>query len=408
MKFTLPLADGNYPFLLTEKDEARSTDNWAWSFLRLNPYYRHDFELVRVRPGVHSHLDEARRLISHFRIKQLPPGSQPIWPPAYDLPLPTELPDAVANLDSRYFIADGKPIRRRHQQFAYVPATLQEWLNDHGGIASIAQLDIREFDAARDYGLSDWVHPDRQSLEDLEADQSWFHYINEPVWSAGTWALRPSNKPLIHIDSSGREITVGTQQQPEIVTKITVLKGADPEGTVKQLVVGQPLPLDYLSTKSTELHFLICLDGYVEPQLAAMRPIADDLKTLHQQYFPKAVAKGSNSNFVPIIKDPREITEQVPAILASMFRDLTQSPIKSRKNWRAITVDVAAPIVKQFEDLTKQLVEIQDSLADQLTFPLRKRIGRTGGDHWLKKNLSVLELYFYGFDSSDVNASLLV
>jgi hypothetical protein len=407
MKLTCPPVTGAYPFKLTNEEQSRNNDNWAWSFLRLNPYYRHDFDLVRIRHGVQSHLDEARRLISHFRIKQLPPGSNPMRTPAYDFPLPTSLPDAIADLDSGYFIVDGKPIPPTLHQFVHVPTTLQEWLNNHGGIASIVQLDIREFDAPRDYGIADWIHPDRQSLEVLEAGQSWFHFINEPVWCAGTWALRPSNKPLIHIDSSGQKIIVGTEKRPEVTKEITVIQENDPEVTVKRLERGHPLPLNYHSTSSTELHFLICLDGNVEPQLAAVRPIADDLKALHGQYFHEAIAKGTCSNFVPIIKDPLDLDQQVHGILAGMFKDLTQSRIKSRKNWRAITIDVAAPMVKQFEDLKKQLIEIQDSVSGQLTFPLRKRVGRTSGDHWLKRNLSVLELYFYGFDNSDVNSSLL-
>ncbi len=408
MQFTLPLDENNnYPFRLTVEDKGRSNDNWAWSFLRLNPYYRHDFNVVLARPDVQPHLDEAKRLIFRFRMKTLPDEYASIRHPMSLPTLPTELPKAVADLDSRYFILDGEPLCPPREQFSSDPATLQGWLNQQGGIANIARLDIRDIDAPRDYGIAAWVHPDQQTLEELPPGCSWFHFINEPVWSVGTWALRPSNVPRMHTTASGREIMVGTEERTVIVKEVTERLAPDFGEAVRQLVVGRPIPLMYGSKKSTELYFLICLDGYIEPQVNAVRPIANDLKALHRAYFPKAIARGSLPDFVPIIENPHDPATQLTAPLSGLFKSLTQAPTRNRKHWRAITIDVAAPMVEQIDYLTKRLLEIQDSIAAQLTFPLRKRTGRTDGDHWLKKNLSVLELYFYGFDGDSVRPSLL-
>jgi hypothetical protein len=408
MQFTLPLAENNnYPFRLTEDDKGRSNDNWAWSFLRLNPYYRHDFNLVLTQPDVQPHLDEAKRLIFRFRMKTLPAEYASIRHPTALLTLPTELPKAVADLDSRYFMFNGEPLAPPRKHFSSEPATLQGWLNKQGGIANIAHLNIRDIDAPRDYGIAAWVHPDKQTLEELPPDASWFHFINEPVWSVGTWALRPSNVLRMHTTASGRKIMVGTEERTVVVKEVTERHAPDFEGTVKQLVVGRPIPLMYGSKKSTVLYFLICLDGYIETQLKSVRPIADDLKALHRAYFPKAIARGSLPNFVPIIENPHDPSTQLTAPLSGLFKSLTQAPTRNRRHWRAITIDVAAPMVEQFDYVTDRLLEVQDTLAAQLTFPLRKRTGRTDGDHWLKKNLSVLELYFNGFDGESLRPSLL-
>lgn len=395
MKFTLPLSHGDVPFLLTEKDKARSSDNWAWSFLRLNPYYRHDFNLVLARPDVQPHLLEAKRLILRFRMKTLPDEYTSIRHPMSLPPLPTELQKAVADLDSRYFMFNGEPLSPPRKQFSSEPATLQGWLNKQGGIANIAHLDIRDIDPARDYGIESWVHPDIQTLEELPSRDSWFHFINEPVWSAGTWALRPSNVLRTRIAESGRKVTVGLDRAV-VVKEITERRPPDFLGETVKLVPGRPLPLSYGSTRSTELHFLICLDGYVEPQLNAVRPIADDLKALHREYFPKAIAKGSFRDFTPIIENPHDPATPRNRARNGLFNSVAQAPTRVRKNWRAITIDVAAPIVEQFTLLNKQLLAIQKSIERDLTFPLRKREGRSGEGHWLKKDLCVLELRFYG------------
>jgi hypothetical protein len=408
MKFTLPLAKGNYPFRLTENDAPLNGDDWAWSFLRLNPFYRYDFKLVGAQRELRPRLDEARRLINLFRMKALPADS-PVLRLPRSLPLlPTELPQVVADLDSRYFVLEDKPLFRPLRQFSVVPSTLQEWLNEHGGIADLARLDIREFDAPRDYGISAWMPPDNPTLDRLKPGESWFHLLNEPIWAAGTWALRPSNVPRIHIAATGQKAMVGTETHT-VVVKEKVEKRApnfDVEIT-HQLISGRPVPLRYGSEKSTELYFLICLDGYVGPQLDALLPIAKDLKALHRSYFPKAVARGTAKGFVPVIEDPLDLTAKMNCSLDALFTSLTRAPSRCRKNWRAVTIDVAAPMVEQFENLTDRLIKIQDSLSAQLTFPLRMREGRVNGDHWLKKSLCVLELYFQGCGDKNVHPSLL-
>lgn len=406
MKFTLPLANGNSPFQLTEEDKMRSSDNWAWSFLRLNPYYRHDFNLIKVRPKVQAHLDEAKLLISHFRMKKLPAEYSSIRHTSSLTSLPTELPKTVADLDSRYFMLDGEPLSLQRKQFNFEPETLQRWLTKHGGITGIAQLDVRDIDAPRDYGIATWIDPNIQALEQLPPGESWFHFINEPVWGAGTWALRPSNLQHTHVTAHGHEIIVGIAPHPVVVERITESFGLDAE-TVKQLVPGYPVPPKFGSRRSTELYFLICLDGYIEPQLDAVRPIADKLKALHRQYFPKAVAKGSLPDFVPIIENPHDPTTQLNGTLKGLFNSLSRAPSRYRSNWRAITIDVAAPMVIQFKILEKRLTEIQKSLTGQLSFPLRKRTRGVDGDHWLKKDLCVLELHCFGFGDKNIHPSVL-
>lgn len=407
MQFTLPLDENNnYPFRLTNEDKRRSNDNWAWSFLRLNPYYRHDYNLVLAQSDVQPHLDEARRLISLFQMQPLPAEYTSIRP-LMSLPIPpTELPKAVADLDSRYFMFNGEPLSPPRKQFSSEPATLQGWLNKQGGIANIARLDIRDIDAPRDYGIATWIHPDEQSLEELLPSDSWFHFINEPIWSAGTWALRPSSVQRTHVTSSGQRIIVGIESHPVVVEQIAEIIGPD-AGAVKQLVRGRPIPAKFGSGRSTELYFLICLDGYIEPQLNLVRPIADELKALHRKYFPTAVARGSLPVFVPIIENPHDPSTQLKGTLKGLFDSLTRTPTRNRNNWRVITIDVAAPMVQQFKSLGNRLSEIQESLAERLSFPLRKRTRGVNGDHWLKKDLCVLELYYFGFDDESIHPSVL-
>lgn len=406
MQFTLPLAKGNYPFRLTEEDRARSSDNWAWSFLRLNPYYRHDYNLIVARPNVLPLLDEVERAINHFRMKTLPAEYSSIRRTGSIPALPTTLPKAVAALDSRYFMFNGEPLSPPPKHFSSEPATLQGWLNKQGGIANISRLDIRDIDAPRDYGIAAWMHPDKQTLEELPPGASWFHFINEPVWSAGTWALHPSNVQRVHTTTCGQKIIVGIESHPVVVEQIT--ERIWPEaGTVKRLVPGRPIPPKFGSKRSTELYFLICLDGYIEPQLDAVEPIAEELKALHKKYFSTAVARLSLPDFVPTIQNPHDPATQLNGSLNGLFKSLTRTPTRNRNNWRAITIDVAAPLVEQFIFLKKRLIELQKSLAKELTFPLRKRTRGVNGDHWLKKDLCVLELYSFGFGDENEHPSVL-
>ena len=143
MQFTLPLVENShYPFQLTEEEKGRSNDNWAWSFLRLNPYYRHDFNLVLARPDVQPHLDDARRLIFRFRMKTLPAEYASIRHPVSLPTLPTEFAKAVAELDSRYFMFNGEPLCPTGKRFSSEPATLQGCLNKQAGLATIAHMDF--------------------------------------------------------------------------------------------------------------------------------------------------------------------------------------------------------------------------------------------------------------------------
>lgn len=48
---TLKISDGSYPFSLSDEEEKLSADDWAWLFLRLNPLYRHDYDLQKNTPA---------------------------------------------------------------------------------------------------------------------------------------------------------------------------------------------------------------------------------------------------------------------------------------------------------------------------------------------------------------------
>jgi hypothetical protein len=149
---------------------------------------------------------------------------------------------------------------------------------------------------------------------------------------------------------------------------------------------------------STEFHFLVCLDGYVKPQVDLIKPIAETFKSLHKKYHPASVARGKAWTGTPIIFDPEDKPINVSCPTVGAYLSMRRDPNLLRRHWRQVTIDVAGPLNQQFKAVLQSLDEEQIQLGGQLSFPVRRRVGNqlTYGDHWLKMALCVLELHALG------------
>jgi hypothetical protein len=399
---TLPLSAGDRPFELSQAEASLVADDWAWLFLRLNPYYMHDYRLCIGAPEpAWLELRERRRpgssvVATTNRLRALIDGGTGKTNATEFL---DRLSEAVARLDSRYFAVGKQPLTGSLDGLRYCPLSLAEYLAKSADPTLLQRITIRDFDAARDYGVGTWLDPRKRSLPRLDAGCSWFFHANEPIWAAHTWAIR-SPKFIYHALESGEKVIVGSEgHASEVTEEMRVYLGAnDKNGSLQRLSKGQPLPTMEPGETSTRLEFLVCLDGYIQPQLDRLLPIAEKLKDVHRKYFPEAVKRGAVEGYVPTISDPRSVITAPDLhsfnLLAPMMRD--PSPLK--RHWRQVCIDVGAPLRKQFEHVAKDLKAQQTALSEQLSLPIRQRTGRKGNDrsHWLKKALGAVELHLSG------------
>jgi hypothetical protein len=140
----------------------------------------------------------------------------------------------------------------------------------------------------------------------------------------------------------------------------------------------------------TQLRFLVCLDGYVRPQLVMAFRMATELKALHKKADPESVQRGTPAAGLTI-EGPLNVTEHTKGLLAVMSGPAT----RIRKNWCVVTVDVAGPLDGQQRELEARLKELQAGIEDQLTYPIRHRARneKAPKDNALKRALCVTELF---------------
>lgn len=388
--FTLPLHEGSYPFRLTEQEEALTMEDWAWLFLRLNPLYQHDYKLWNEREANWAQL--TKLCTDNGRI---PRGL------------------TVDNLDSRYFTFDGTPLSGMSNYLQYQPIALAEYLNAYGGGELFERIRVREFDAPRDYGLGAWVDPEIRFLPALQraeaierglqqADEqglpqgmSWFFNLNEPIWMPNTWALATPD-PIFCDYEKGQLVQVGSIGAAKRVLKMTTYRTNGVEHPALDLDIhpGNLLPLNGNGPLTTQLTFWICLDGYVKAQVDMAFHVAEELLALHKEYYPKAVQRGAPSAPVEIVSVPlRESAHQW-----GVDSFLGPAATRLRKNWYAVSLDVAAALPAQKLYAVKHLIREQKILGDALTFPVRSRARGEDDpfDNALKRALCVFELHKYG------------
>jgi hypothetical protein len=395
--FSQPLAKGSYPFSLSQEEENLSLDDWAWLFLRLNPLYQHDYALRKNRA------EHWKNVPSHFR------GQGPVvFPQLSDVviyageqdPSRTSLHAAIAQLDSRYFTVDGEPLGSMSDKWAYEPVTLAEYIARSSTEVVLEQIRIRDFDAARDFGIGVWLDPAQKTLPDLPTHKevvspSWFHHVNEPIWEAGSWAfMRPEVRTMTLAD--GQKLEFGrreTARERTSWTQYQMIEGKPEPGETIEVKIGEPLPVTSSKLTGTQFQFLVCLDGYVRPQLATAFRLAKEFQALHKKYHPQSVQRGAPAKSVDLDELPNASGRGM-----NLFSQLKSGAVRQRKNWRAVTIDVAAALGQQQDEIEKELIWQQKSLGDTLTFPIRKRArdeGETKNDA-RKRALCLLELHLFG------------
>lgn len=409
---TLPLAEKTYPFELSEAESRLKADGWAWLFLRLNPFYRHDYRLFVGAPEA-AWLDLLKRrrqgntvLQSNIGLLKYVRGDRsPRMGAAESSP---GLSPELAGLDCRYFSINKQPLTGPLEGLKLKPLTLAEYLAESTDQDLLQKLTVRDFDAPRDYGIGAWHDPDVATLAELPEGCSWFFHATEPIWQANTWAIRKP-RPIHHVLPDGKKIQVGSDGHVFEVNEMRVFHGAaDSVGTLMMLSTHKPIPPTIDGHSSTKLEFLVSLDGYVKPQVARILPIAEKLKARHRQYFPSAVKRGAIESFVPTVFDPDGRPASEPPGLFDLLGRLRRDPSAMRRHWRHVCIDVAAPLVAQFKQLTKELESHQRALADQLVVSIRQREGRKGDgrNHWLKKALAAIELHLSGGETPLSQASI--
>ncbi|MDP2000217.1 MAG: hypothetical protein Q8K22_11580 [Rhodoferax sp.] len=460
--FTLLLVDGNYPFKLSAEEERLSNDDWAWLFLRLNPLYRHDYHLYRgvnsgqwnelrkiYRPGL---LIFPRQTVSHpphFVVSDQ--GVKKFVPSFIE-----QLPEQLANKDSRYFSVDKEQLTGKLEGLNYTPTTLRDYLATVKGLIPFTSITLTDFEAPRTFGIATWIDPDLLPLVDrshtfnnqknegkrtvhdnstssenfvnsveIESDQdqkcsvptkkafvltplpescSWFYLGSEPLWQVNTWAVAPPE--LRHFNLGGENIIIGVENSFRTVTNITqTFRSGETCHIELSLKKGEPIPTSFSGFSSTHFHFLVCLDGYVKPQIDLIKPIAEAFKALHRTYYPVGVARGKFPKFDPVIFDPENKPINFTGPIVSAYKSMRRDPNVLRKHWRQVTIDVAGPLIQQYEMVIRTLENAQNDLSNQLTFEIRKRAGRepTTGDNWLKMALCVVELHCFGNKNSSAN-----
>ena len=447
--FTLPLAEGNYPFKLSAEEMNLNGDDWAWLFLRLNPLYRHDYNLYR---GIH--WNQWRALRELYRPGELLFPAQPVSNPPHVIVkgngiqrrIPNsvdQLPKQLAGMDSRYFTINKEQLTGKLEGFKYTPVTLHDYLMSFEGPIPFGSLAFTDFVASRTFGIATWIDPDFSPqlensitlsdptkdpepntvkadsnqipdseqnalkafvLEHLPKSQSWFYLGNEPLWQVNTWVVE-SQKMFTH-KFNDVEYIVGTKEAFSEIKHLTHRHDKDGKHEVQMTAkVGEPLPTVPPGISSTDFHFLVCLDGYVKPQVELIKPLAEAFKALHKEYHPASVTRGRAWTGTPTIFDPerKPINLSLPTVRAYYF--MNRDPNRLRQHWRQVTIDVAGPLNQQYKAVVHALEQEQIQLGDQLTFPVRRRAGNkpTTGDHWLKMALCAVELHTCGMkkDESD-------
>lgn len=389
--FSMPLSEGSYPFSLSENEASLSLDNWAWRFLRLNPLYQHDYALWKNRA---KEWKDVPRLFTR--------NGPIVFPPPQDLGIvvhgkgaPPPSLDAVLHLDSRYFMIDGEPLGFRPDKWKYEPVTLGEYIRKSSRENLLSQIRIRDFDAPVDYGIGAWLDPALSLTPDLPLHKkvlnpSWFYHVNEPIWEAGSWAfLRPQT--WIATLEDGQELGVGRRNTARETKKRTefrfVENKRDPISTTT-LKIGVPLPAASSTLTATQFRFLVCLEGYVRPQLATAFRLAGEFFELHKKYHPQSVQRGAPAKSVELEELPNKSGNGM-----NLFSQLARPAVRQRKHWRVVTIDVAAALPKQRKEIEQELKWQQKRL---IKVRQRARDENEKKNNALKRALCLVELHLSG------------
>lgn len=385
--FSLPFLKDSAPFDLSEAERKLRPDDWAWFFLRLNPLYRHDYALWKNQTTRREEMPARYRL------------NAPVVPLAPGVPA-TPVAEDLRALDSRFFTLHGDPLGGRLDEWVYKSETLGAYLDQHPEV-DLKAIRIREFDAPRDYGIGAWLapatlHPPVLPNAPATGRGSWFYHLNEPIYEVHSVRTMQA-KLLLHELPDGQTIAFGRGHYTRPRTApLDDQRGDKAEDKSEQAQV-RSIPLLPTSIDSklaaTQFRFLVCLDGYVRPQVATAFQLASELRELLKE--DDANFKSSSTPARPtVVEEPLTPTRR----LSGLFNGLTTAAVRIRKHWCAVTIDLVGPLGGQQEKMEAVLLKKQEALVDELTFPIRMRSPneKDAFDNPLKRALCVVELRRHG------------
>ena len=420
---TLSLLAGNYPFLLSEHEQL-PTDQWAWRFLRLNPYYRYDYNLrLQKRPGILSRYnrpgDETRAQIARKK--------------------------EFLNLDSRYFLFKGEVASAPLSWPSIKRITIEEYLTNQGlsdGDIDTRFLSLRRLESVEYYGISYWFDPALVELPRLEKNQSWFFYEKIVPWNVGdrrivvperqTVLFGPPRmaqsidreeayarakgdhesiedsfvrKTLLDILENSKKhwdgfyITVGEQGGVRRTGR-DIAHERELAGEELTPVQKRALTFERGFFGETEIAFLIDLNKRLRSQIAYVTHIAKSFQELHQSEGLSKKLPVPPLGFQPLAFHPDRVTGSAAGLLCGASPSMSLGR-KVRSNLRLVILDVRFSLPVQIRQIEQQLdqeqKELDKILEEQGKQPLlsRKKTGRAveGGDHWLKRALTLTELH---------------
>ncbi|WP_144157003.1 hypothetical protein [Paraburkholderia sp. BCC1885] len=398
---SLPLVQGNYPFALSDDERRMTGDEWAWRFLRLNPCYRRDYELLQEQPTL---LRELRRR-HPSRWKE-------------DATF-----DQIKELDVRYFSLNASVLGPPCKWPDVAPVPLGRYLASHPEI-ELDKLTIRDFDSVLLYGIADWFDPSSPTLKELKEGQSWFFSLVEPILSVGdnlfmepnsSWAISPRGNKV----SVGYEGDVKRKEAEHFYGQIKRINERGETVLSFGRLIDQPPQrifakynqqgelIDSLDMKyepplktagfanRSEMAFAVALDGAVRSQLRVNQDMAQRFQHLLIEKDSLSVQPSAPVGCEPLIFRPNRAVATPFAKIRTDLAGLEKEPASVRQNWYIALIDVAYPLAAQFNTVEKLLLDQQQRLrkAGTLAYPVRARAGRAGkGDFWLKRALCFVEL----------------
>jgi len=397
---SLLLAQGNYPFALSDDERRMTGDEWAWRFLRLNPCYRRDYELLQKRPAL---------------LKELRRHNPSRWKEGATF-------EQVKQLDVRYFSRNASILDPSCKWPNLDPLTLGTFLAFRPEI-ELHHLALRDFDSARLYGISDWFDPSLPTLPELKQEQSWFFNLTEPIFSVGdnlfigrqsSWVRSPRGNQIAvgyegdakrrkshHIYGEIRK----TNDRGEVLVSFGRLDDQPPQRILEKynergeliesldVKYEAPLKSDGFAHRS-EMVFAVNLDGYIQPQLRANRDLAQHFQNLLIEKDSLRIQPCEPICHEPLIFRPDRAVATPFAHIQTDLANLAREPASAWQNWYIALIDVSYPLSTQFEIVQQLLRKQQQRLQEvgALAHSLRERAGRTKGNFWLKQALCFLEL----------------
>ncbi|WP_118178392.1 hypothetical protein [Paraburkholderia phosphatilytica] len=371
---SVALDPGPHPFAATEAECRMNGDDWAWRFLRLNPFYRHDCALAKSRPAL---LDElcATGL----------PGSQAAF-------------DEIKAFDVRYFRLGSMVAGSADDWTEVAPCTLGAYLAAHPHIEP-TEVSLRNLDCARLYGIADWFDPAVEALPALPEGRSWFFGTSAPIVEMGD---RFSIAPFARMQRapSGREVCVGhegsvrREERPRRVGRVERMNERGEWIVTSENLIDLDVTRPGFAQVS-EMLFAVSLDGHLPPQIRAVSEIAHAYRQLLNTQVSARRLPRARIDYRPLVFRPDPAVTEPFGEMRARLANLADAPALIRQNWYLVLVDVAHALPAQFTAIEKRLRECQQrerhaaELAKLVRKPSRQKLP---GDFWLKRALCALEL----------------